>query len=86
MTERRLYDILMDKFPGYKDHVSNYGHSSDGHEVRVTLDNHDILIFEYYSEDDWHLCTMKNHFRAQGWLEKIEDLKKQLKEAKKNGK
>lgn len=59
--DHRLLDLFTDRFPMWKDMIINWGcdTSHKPHTLRVTLNNHDILIFEYWGEGNWRLETLK---------------------------
>ena len=84
MTDHKLYDIFLEMFPQYKDHVVNYGHSVDGHIVRVTTDAKDILFFTYNNADDWRLETGKAYVGWEKLKDQLTELKRKKKENKKN--
>lgn len=82
MVEHKLYDKFLEMFPQYKGRVSNYGHSANGHEVRITTDDHDILFFEYYNDDYWKLETAKSYVNFKSMEDKLEEMKRHVKAQK----
>ena len=60
---RGLFDLFVEKFPMYKEQVKLYG-PIDRRSIKVTLNDHSILVFVYVDMYDWGLQTYQNYLNS----------------------
>lgn len=75
MENRNLYDVFAEMFPQYRDRVADRG-QTEGHEIRIALEDHVILIFEYHDPDYWKLETAKSYVDFKSFEGRLEEMKR----------